>query len=89
LIFSDGWDIGDISVLKSEMKELQRRTYRVIWINPYLDSKDYSVETIGMKTALEYSDSFLSPKELLNGFEIFDAQWKRTKNSDQFKQSRG
>jgi uncharacterized protein len=67
LIFSDGWDIGDISILKGEMMELHRRTSRVIWVNPFLDSRDYSVETLGMKTALEYADAFLSPTDLLAG----------------------
>ncbi len=66
VIFSDGWDIGDVSILKREMIELQNRTNRVLWINPFLDSKNYSVETLGMKTALDYVDDFISPRELVN-----------------------
>jgi uncharacterized protein len=64
--FSDGWDIGDVTILRREMIELQRRTSRVIWINPLLGSKDCSAETLGMKTALDYVDAFISPGELLN-----------------------
>lgn len=67
LVFSDGWDIGDVTVLRHEMLELQMRTSRIVWINPFLDSRDYSVETLGMKTALEYVDSFISPSSLLTG----------------------
>ncbi len=67
VIFSDGWDIGDVFVLRREMMELQKRTNRIVWINPFLYSKDYSVETVGMKTALEYVDSFISPSSLLRG----------------------
>jgi uncharacterized protein len=66
VIFSDGWDIGDVSILKHEMIELQNRTNRVIWINPFLGSKNYSVETLGMRTALDFVDDFLSPTELVN-----------------------
>jgi uncharacterized protein len=65
IIFSDGWDIGDVSLLKREMIEIQKRTNRIIWINPLLDSKDYVVETAGMRVALEYVDYFVSPKSLL------------------------
>jgi uncharacterized protein with von Willebrand factor type A (vWA) domain len=67
IIFSDGWDIGDISVLRREMKRIQDRVDSVIWVNPFLGSRDYSVETLGMKTALEYVDLFISPAKILNG----------------------
>ena len=67
MIFSDGWDIGDLSTLKHEMRELQKTTSRIVWINPFLDSKDYTVETQGMRTALEYVDSFISPSILTHG----------------------
>jgi uncharacterized protein len=66
IIFSDGWDVGDISVLKNEMIELQRRTNRIVWINPYLASSSYSAETIGMKTALDYVDDFISPTVIVS-----------------------
>lgn len=67
VIFSDGWDVGDVAVLKKEMSELERRTNRIIWINPLIDSKNYTVGTLGMKTALDYVDDFVSPEMLAGG----------------------
>jgi uncharacterized protein with von Willebrand factor type A (vWA) domain len=65
IIFSDGWDVGDITILKREMKQIHERANSVVWINPFLDQKEYSVQTVGMKTALEYVDHFISPSSLL------------------------
>jgi uncharacterized protein with von Willebrand factor type A (vWA) domain len=65
IIFSDGWDVGDITTLKREMKQIHERANSVVWINPFLDQKEYSVQTVGMKTALEYVDHFISPSSLL------------------------
>jgi uncharacterized protein with von Willebrand factor type A (vWA) domain len=59
LIFSDGWDRGDPSVLEREMIKLHLRCYRVIWINPLLGGVAYEPTCRGMKTALPHVDSFL------------------------------
>jgi uncharacterized protein len=66
VIFSDGWDVGDLSLLRHEMRELQKRTNKILWINPLLDSKEYKVETQGMKIALEYVDGLISPSSLIS-----------------------
>src|SRR5215208_6597773 len=34
VIFSDGWDRGDVSVLAEQMQRLARLAYRVVWVNP-------------------------------------------------------
>jgi uncharacterized protein len=59
LIISDGWDRGDIDLLKREMARLQRNCYRLIWLNPLLGSPTYEPLTRGMQTALPYTDNFL------------------------------
>lgn len=59
LIHSDGWDRGDSSLLRRQMASIQRRSYRVLWINPLLGSASYEPTCRGMKTALPFVDSFL------------------------------
>ncbi len=59
LIFSDGWDRGDTSLLDSELKNLKREVKKLIWLNPLLGSKNYQPICKGMSTALPYLDHFL------------------------------
>ena len=67
VIFSDGWDRGEIGLLDAQMAILQRKAYKVIWLNPLAGAKDYRPTCLGMSTALPYIDSFLpmsSPEDL-------------------------
>lgn len=59
LIHSDGWDRGDPELLAKEMSRIQRRAYRVIWINPLLGGPAYEPTCRGMKAALPFIHSFL------------------------------
>ncbi len=64
MIASDGWDRGDVSVLASEMRYLQRSAFRLIWLNPLLGQHDYEPLTLGMQAALPYVDDFLAVHNL-------------------------
>lgn len=64
LIVSDGWDRGDVDLLAGEMERLQRRSFRLIWLNPLLGSASYRPQTVGMKAALPYIDNFLPAHNL-------------------------
>jgi uncharacterized protein with von Willebrand factor type A (vWA) domain len=59
LLISDGWDRGDVDLLREEMARLQRSCYRLIWLNPLLGSPEYEPLTRGMQTALPFIDDFL------------------------------
>jgi len=59
LIYSDGWDRGDTTLLDSEMKNLRRQVKRLIWLNPLLGNQNYQPLCKGMSTALPYLDHFL------------------------------
>lgn len=59
LLISDGWDRGDIGLLRREMARLQRSCYRLIWLNPLLGSAQYEPLTRGIQAALPYVDDFL------------------------------
>lgn len=59
LLISDGWDRGDVDLLRHEMARLQRSCYRLLWLNPLLGSPDYEPLTRGMQAAMPYLDDFL------------------------------
>ena len=64
LLVSDGWDRGDVGLLRVEMARLQRSSYRLIWLNPLLGSRDYEPLTRGMQEALPFVDDFLPIRNL-------------------------
>lgn len=59
LIISDGWDRGETARLKQEMRYLQHRCHRLIWLNPLLGRPTYEPQVEGMTAALAYIDDFL------------------------------
>jgi uncharacterized protein len=59
LIISDGWDRGDVDLLRREMARLALRSERLIWLNPLLGTPGYEPLTRGMAAALPFVDDFL------------------------------
>ncbi len=59
ILISDGWDCGEVELLREEIARLQRSSHRLIWLNPLLGSPQYQPLTRGMETALPYIDDFL------------------------------
>lgn len=59
LVVSDGWERGDVSLLRREMRYLQHRCHRLIWLNPLLGRPGYQPLVEGMAAALPYVDDFL------------------------------
>ncbi|MCW5883068.1 MAG: VWA domain-containing protein [Anaerolineae bacterium] len=72
LIISDGWDRGNVDVLRDEMERLQRNTYRLIWLNPLLGMAGYQPLTRGMAAALPFIDDFLPVHRLHSLAELGD-----------------
>lgn len=66
LIISDGWDRGDPDVLRDQIKRLQRRCHRLIWLNPLIGTLDYAPLTRGLQAALPFVDDFLPARTLAN-----------------------
>ncbi len=60
ILLSDGWDTGDPDVLTREIRRMQRRVRRVIWLNPLMGTKDYEPLTRGLQAATPYVDHFVS-----------------------------
>jgi len=76
LVISDGWDRGDIELLRHEMVRLQRRSHRLIWLNPLLGSPLYEPLTMGLQAALPFVDDFL-PIHNLESLEQLAAELDR------------
>jgi uncharacterized protein with von Willebrand factor type A (vWA) domain len=70
IIMSDGLDTGDISVLGQEMVKLQRKSKRLIWLNPLKGMKGYEPLAAGMKTALPSVNDFRSAHNLESILEL-------------------
>lgn len=64
ILISDGWDRGDVEVLRYSMEMLHRHAYRLIWLNPLLGSDGYQPICRGIRTALPYVDYFLPAHNL-------------------------
>jgi uncharacterized protein with von Willebrand factor type A (vWA) domain len=46
-------------VLAAEVRRLQRRSRRLVWLNPLLGTSGYEPLTRGLQAALPYVDDFL------------------------------
>lgn len=66
LLISDGWDCGDPEVLRAQIARLQRRCYRLIWLNPLIGTADYAPLTRALQAALPHVDDFLPARTLTN-----------------------
>ena len=62
VIISDGWDVGDMNILKSSLIELKRKIHTLVWLNPLIDKPGFQPITMGMSEALPYIDHFGSPR---------------------------
>ncbi|MDA4114319.1 MAG: VWA domain-containing protein [Thaumarchaeota archaeon] len=69
VIVSDGWELGDLEVLRSSMMRLRSRVSRVVWFNPLADDPEFEPSAAGMRTVVPYLDflggleTFSSPRE--------------------------
>jgi uncharacterized protein len=54
LVSSDGLDVGDVADLEYAMRELKRRSFGVIWLNPLTVQPGFTPTARGMKAALPY-----------------------------------
>lgn len=59
LIISDGWDCGDLELLRNEMARLQKSCSRLIWLNPLLGNAAFRADAQGLQIALPFVDDHL------------------------------
>lgn len=58
ILFSDGWDTGEIPLLQQSMEFIHNRSKKVIWLNPLAGYASYRPEVAGMLAALPFVDVF-------------------------------
>jgi uncharacterized protein with von Willebrand factor type A (vWA) domain len=59
VIYSDGWDRGDIPLLEKQMERLARKAHSVIWMNPLMGCTEFSPSCAGIKAALPHIDELI------------------------------
>lgn len=64
VIFSDGWERGDASLLGEQMSRLARLTHRVVWVNPHRGKLGFAPVTGGMVAALPHLDELIAGHSL-------------------------
>jgi uncharacterized protein with von Willebrand factor type A (vWA) domain len=64
VVFSDGWERGDPTLLAREMERLARLAYRVVWVNPRVAAPRFAPVTGGMAAALPHVDDLVSGHNL-------------------------
>ena len=58
IILSDGWDTGNIDLVKTNMEFIHAKSKKIIWLNPLAGFEDYKPHVAAMKAALPFIDVF-------------------------------
>ncbi len=64
VVFSDGWERGDTSVLADQMARLSRIAHRVVWVNPHRGKDGYEAVQTGVMAVLPYCHDFVAGHSL-------------------------
>ncbi|MDY6808567.1 MAG: VWA domain-containing protein, partial [Actinomycetota bacterium] len=64
VIFSDGWERGDPTLLGAQMAHLHRLAHAVIWVNPHAGAEGYRPVQGGIAAALPHVDRLLAGHSL-------------------------
>ncbi len=64
VVFSDGWERGDPSLLAEQMARLHRVAHRVVWVNPHRGKAGYEAVQQGVLAALPHVDDFVAGHSL-------------------------
>ena len=58
VILSDGWDTGELGVLRKAMAGLKQSVKQILWLNPLAGSPGYEPSAAGMRIVLPFLDVF-------------------------------
>ena len=73
VVFSDGWERGDATLLGLQMARMRRIAHRVIWVNPHRGKAGYEPLQGGVVAALPYCDDFLAGHSLATFADLTEA----------------
>jgi uncharacterized protein with von Willebrand factor type A (vWA) domain len=72
VVFSDGWERGDPTLLGEQMARLQRVAHRVVWVNPHRGKTGYEPVQQGVVAALPHCDDFVAGHSLATFAELVE-----------------
>ncbi|MBF4161540.1 VWA domain-containing protein [Nocardioides sp. CBS4Y-1] len=70
VVFSDGWERGDPSLLAEQVARLHRLAHRVVWVNPHRGKSGYEPVQAGVVAVLPHVDDFLAGHSLATYSEL-------------------
>jgi uncharacterized protein len=72
VVFSDGWERGDASLLAQQMARLSRVAHRVVWVNPHRGKEGYEAVQTGVRAVLPYCSDFVAGHSLATYAELVE-----------------
>jgi uncharacterized protein with von Willebrand factor type A (vWA) domain len=70
VVFSDGWERGDPSLLAEQVARLHRVAHRLVWVNPHRGKAGYEPLQSGIVAVLPHVDDFLAGHSLATFAEL-------------------
>ncbi|MFI9384029.1 VWA domain-containing protein [Kutzneria sp. NPDC052558] len=64
VVFSDGWERGDATLLGEQLARLRRLAHAVLWVNPHVGRSGYAPVQSGIRAALPHVDRLLAGHSL-------------------------
>ena len=56
VLISDGWDLGDVDLVREELTRLESRIYRIVWVTPYTRRTGFEPRVGALRAALGQID---------------------------------
>ncbi|MGH3520562.1 MAG: vWA domain-containing protein [Haloechinothrix sp.] len=73
VLFSDGWERGDPTLLGAQVERLRRLAHAVFWVNPHAGRAGYAPVQSGIAVALPHLDKLLAGHSLTTLEELLTA----------------
>lgn len=70
VIFSDGWERGDVTLLGDQVRRLRAVAHRVVWVNPHRGKAGYEPVQQGIAAVLPHVDHFVAGHSLATYAEL-------------------
>ncbi|WP_460956717.1 vWA domain-containing protein [Parasphingorhabdus pacifica] len=71
VVFSDGWERGDVTQLGSQLNRLRRLSRAVVWANPHAGHEGYEAVQSGIVAALPHVDRLVAGHSLRSFEELW------------------
>ncbi len=72
VVFSDGWERGDCTLLAQQAERLGRVAHRLVWVNPHRGKAGYEPVQQGVVAVLPHVDDFVAGHSLATYAEVVE-----------------